>query len=319
MNILLCIDDYKWDYTRHCAVTILSVLETNKKNKIKFYIMSSWLTKDNINELKRIVHSYNQEIEFIIDDGIIPKEIKETVIVRRNLTRWTWYRLFFPLFIKNIDRLLYIDCDVLVNKDIKGIYDMNMKWKTIVWYLEPEPSRYLKKQYFWISNYINAWVILIDAKKYDINKINDDNIRIINEKYGERINDCDQDYLNIIFRDEIWIYNKGMNYVIERPFYNKWIDDASIIHCLTKPYIQNSNAPKKICDLYNYYLEKTKWKWFPIEKRAIPYVWYLHNIMYWAVFLFLKKFFGLKVASKYSIFHQNLWKNMLKLLRMLKK
>ena len=65
--------------------------------------------------LKRVI---NQEIEFIIHDNIIPEEIKNAVINCRNLTRGTRYRLFFPNFIKNVDRLLYMDCDVLVTKDI---------------------------------------------------------------------------------------------------------------------------------------------------------------------------------------------------------
>ena len=183
MNILLCIDDFKWDYTRHCAVTILSVLETNKKHKIKFYIMSSCLPEENIEELKRIVKLYNQEIEFIIKDDIIPKEVKETVINRRNLTRWTWYRLFFPLHIKNIDRLLYIDCDVLVTKDIDHIYNMDMKWKAIAGYYDIYLTRYVSEQNFETKNYINAWVILIDTEKFMEHKIDKANIEKINAKH----------------------------------------------------------------------------------------------------------------------------------------
>ena len=89
--------------------------------------MSSLLPEENIIELKRIVGLYDQEIEFIIHEDLIPIEVKESVIDRRNLTWGTWYRLFFPLYIKNIDRLLYLDCDVLVTKDIGDIYNMDMK------------------------------------------------------------------------------------------------------------------------------------------------------------------------------------------------
>ena len=154
MNILLCIDDFKWTYTRHCAVTILSLLETNKNHKIKIFIMSSCLPQENIDELKRIVALYNQEIEFIIHDNIIPENIKNTVINRRNLTRWTRYRLFFPLYIKNIDRLLYMDCDILVTKDINDIYNMDMKWKAIAWYYDTIFA-YFKNKEFWLKHYID--------------------------------------------------------------------------------------------------------------------------------------------------------------------
>jgi lipopolysaccharide biosynthesis glycosyltransferase len=58
----------------------LSLLETNKKNKIKIYILSSILPKGNIDELKRIVNLYNQKIEFIITNNIVPKELKEVMI-----------------------------------------------------------------------------------------------------------------------------------------------------------------------------------------------------------------------------------------------
>jgi hypothetical protein len=48
--------------------------------------MSSCLPEENVKELERIVKSYNQKIEFIINDNIIPEEIKNKVINRRILT-----------------------------------------------------------------------------------------------------------------------------------------------------------------------------------------------------------------------------------------
>ena len=265
INILLCIDDFWWDYTRHCAVTMLSVLETNKNNKIKFYIMSSCLPEGNIKELKRIVDLYNQEIEFIIHDNIIPEEIKKNLINRRTSTWWTFYRLFFPKYIKNIDRILYMDCDVLVLKDISSIFNMDMKWKVLAGYYDIPISDYTKKKYFWIDNYINAWVILIDVNKYKENNINGKMIKDINKKYWEFIYDVDQDYLNIIFKNDIFIYNSKMNYLVLYKYFNKWIKKASILHCLQKPYKKNNNVPKFVRKLYFKYLEKTKRKDYVVE------------------------------------------------------
>lgn len=295
-NVLLCVDDFKWDYSRHCAVTILSLLETNKNHRIKFFIMSSCLSEENIKELKRIVDLYNQEIEFIIRKNFIPKEIKESVINRRNLTWWTWYRLFFPNYINNIDRLLYIDCDVLITKDISEIYDMDMKWKAIVGYLEPEQARYLKKQYFWLNNYINAWVLLFDAKKYDVKKINKWIVEKLNRYYWKHIDDSDQDYLNLIFSEDIIIWREWMNFIIERPFFNRWVENAEILHVLAKPYFEYSFAPKNVCDLYDYYLNKTKWKDYPKEKQ-FSFLWYAIRILYWIIFVIFKKIFWVRAIA----------------------
>ena len=266
INVLFCLDDFKWDYTRHCAVAILSLLETNKNNRIKVWIISSCLPEENIDELKRIVDSYNQEIEFIIRDCIVPEELKKVIINKNSLTWWVRYRRFFPKFIKWIDRLLCIDCDVLVMDDISEIYNMDMHGKAIAGYLDCFPYR-CKNKIFWINNYINAGSLLFDTKKYDMTKINVEKMTEINKKYSKYFHGSDQDKINIIFKDDIYVYDKSMNYQIISKYFNKWISKAKIIHCLQKPYVQYPDVPRKLVKLYYYYLNMTKWKWYPIEKK----------------------------------------------------
>jgi len=294
MNILLCIDDFKWDYMRHCAVTILSLLETNKNHRIKIFIMSSCLSEENIKELKRIVDLYNQEIEFIIRENFIPKEIKESVINRRNLTWWTWYRLFFPNYINNIDRLLYIDCDVLIMKDIGRIYNMDTKWKAIVWYYDIDVTRFISEYNFQLKQYINAGVLLINVEKFSGYNITKNLIEDINKKYWKWIDNSDQDYLNIIFQDDVYVYKKWMNYRITSKFFNTWLNDAEIVHCLNKPYIQYSNIPKKLVNLYYKYLNLTKRKWYPEQKANYWYFMHMYIFVrnfcfYWLIRLLWNK------------------------------
>ncbi len=279
MNILLCFDDKDWNYTRHAAVTILSLLETNKKNKIKIYIMTSCLSQENIDELKRIVNLYNQEIEFIISDDIVPEDLKKVIINRREWIRWPRYRWFFPLFIKGIDRLLYLDCDVLVVDDISDIYNMDMHWKAIVWYLDCFPYR-CKNKLFWTKNYINSWVLLFDVKKYDVEKINVKKMKEINEKYSKYFHWWDQDKANIIFKDDIFVYKQEMNYQIIGKCFNKWLSNAKIIHCLEKPYIEHTKLPLKFVKLYYYYLNLTKWKWYHKQKSNLWFFWNLYSHAY---------------------------------------
>lgn len=271
INILLSFDDKNWDYTRHVAVTILSILENNINNRIKIWIMSSNVSEENITELKRLVNLYNQEIEFIIRDDIISEDLKNIIINKNNLGRWAWYRLFFPKFIKWIDRILYMDCDVLVNWDISEIYNMDMKWKAIAWYLDMFPFR-CKDKIFWVNNYINSWVLLFDTKKYDMWKISVKNMEYINKKYSKYFHWSDQDKINLIFKDDIVLWKKEMNYQITSKWFNKWLKNAKIIHCLLKPYVQYSLCPKILVNVYNSYLNLTKRKWFQ-EKKANFWYW----------------------------------------------
>lgn len=268
INILLSFDDKDWNYTRHVAVALFSLLETNKRHKIKIYIMTSKLSQENINELKRIVSLYNQKIEFIIDENILSKDLKESIIFNgRKLTRWSRYYLFFPKYIKWIDRILYVDCDVLFMKDIADIYFMDMKWKTIVWYYDAMYPLSYKSKFFWLNNYINSWVLLINTERYDMSKVNAYKMKEINEKFWKYFTGADEEKMNLIFCNEIWIGEKCMNYQITNKYFIKWIDKAKILHCIEKPNVQYASIPKDIKELYYYYLGKTKRKWFP-EKKA---------------------------------------------------
>ncbi len=293
INILLCLDDIKWDYTRHCAVTLLSLLETNKKNRIKIYILSSILPEENIDELNRIVKLYNQEIDFIISDNIVPEKLKKVIINRRESVRWPWYRRFFPNIIKNIDRILYMDCDVLVTGDISTIYNMDMHGKAIAGYLDCFPFR-CKNKLFHIKNYINSWVLLFDARKYDVHKVNVNKMQEINKKFSKYFHWWDQDKANIIFQDDVYVYKRCMNYQITSKFFNVWLDDAEIVHCLNKPYIQYSNIPKKLIKLYYHYLDMTKWKWYPEKKADYWYFKYIYMLIrnfcfHWLIYLLWDK------------------------------
>ena len=189
-----------------------------------------------------------------------------------------------------------MDCDVLVTKDIWDIYNMDMNWKAIAGHYEPEQARYLKKKYFWLNNYVNAWVLLFDVTKYDEKKINIKNIERLNKRYWKWINDSDQDYLNLIFADDIIVKDEWMNFILERPFCNPWYEDASILHCLAKPYAKYSLSPKKVCELYDFYLQKTKWKDYP-KDNTISCLWYMLTIVYWACFLLLRKIFWVKIVA----------------------
>jgi lipopolysaccharide biosynthesis glycosyltransferase len=242
------------------------------------------------------------------------------VINRRNLTRWTWYRLFFTDFIDWIDRILYLDCDIIVNKDISDFYYMDMKWKTIIWNNELDIIKYYKDKYFWLNNYLNAWVLLFDVNKFKKHPINLDEIKETSKKFDKYLDDSDQDYLNIIYKNEIWIYPWAINYLCVKPFFNKKLKSALILHCLAKPHVKYSTAPKYVIDKYYFYLNQTKRKWFPKNDRSIMFYFYATfsrfmidccRFVFWARWWFyMQNLFKKLEHMLISVFHvkrYNIW------------
>lgn len=268
MNILLCLDDISWEYSRHACVTLLSLFETNSKHLFHIYIVSSHISERNQWEINNIVSSHWSAVFFIISPDIIPADIKDELIFsRQELTYATFYRLFFCEHIdtSQIERILCLDCDTLVRKDIRALYERDMWNNIIVGSRDTQWMEYLKKKTLWLKHYINAWVLLIDIQKYkkiDLKK----NIQYINKYYKDVLKNDDQDYINLIFQDAIQIYpSNKMNCMIDRKYFIRY-RDATILHLTNKAYLLSMPIPKEIRNLYFSYLNKTTFKDYPAKK-----------------------------------------------------
>lgn len=280
MNILYCLDDNDWNYARYLAVSILSLLEKNKKEDLHIYILAHILPEENIKEIQKIVKSYNQNIYFIIKENIIPKKTKKILVnARKELTIACFYRLFLENLPNHISKIIYLDCDTIINRNLKQLYDEDFGNATIIWWLDTLTMRYFKKRDLNISNYINSWVLIIDVNKFK--QINwHKEIINANKKFWEKIKNDDQDYINIIFKNNIRIYDERINTLINRSF---WIhyNNSYIWHITNKVYKKYSRIPNKVKYTYYNYLSQTKWKnWWNNEQITIKNkVLYPYNVL----------------------------------------
>ena len=81
--------------------------------------------------------------------------------VEGNYSQTVYFRLSLPDLIKTFDKIIYLDCDTMVHKDLTELYQINMKDKYYLGFPGHEVS------YFSINgtrNFINTGVILINLK-----------------------------------------------------------------------------------------------------------------------------------------------------------
>ena len=118
INIVTSLND---KYTLYTVVLLTSIFESQTEGyPIQIYILYNSLNEDNKNILQDTVAKYGQApIEFIHVDGNLFSGF---------LTNYCWsHEAYFRLMLPDImpdemDRLLYLDVDVIVNKDISGMY-----------------------------------------------------------------------------------------------------------------------------------------------------------------------------------------------------
>ena len=168
INILFCGNDKVFD---GALTTMLSILKrTDTKEPFTFYIYTmdvshikpeyKAFTDEQINFLNGVVKSYNQENRVIKIDvrDIYDREFANSPNEQCYCSPYTLLRLFADLVPNMPDKLLYLDIDLLFNRDVR------LLWDTDVSNVEYAASRdhYGKIILFFRRKFINAGVILFN-------------------------------------------------------------------------------------------------------------------------------------------------------------
>lgn len=122
-----------------------------------------------------------------------------------------YYRLFLPWILPQCDRILYLDCDVLIRNDISNLYFMDCGGLCLG--AVPEIVQDSKRRLQLKGKYFNSGVLLLCLdkirKKYTINQLIC-KIHMISEKY--ELIYPDQDLINIIYDCQIKELSRYFNY-----------------------------------------------------------------------------------------------------------
>ena len=137
-------------------VSMTSALENNEnsKNILVYYLLLS--TDFNISNIE-IFESLKKKYQVIINYYIIP-------YIFNNLRKWTkgtecvYYKLILPIIFHNLTRMIYLDGDTLVYKDISEMYELDFNENYILGYPFNCPE-VLNKFGIHAINYINGGVL----------------------------------------------------------------------------------------------------------------------------------------------------------------
>ena len=190
-------------------------------------------------------------------------------------------RLFLSSFIpKDIDKILYVDCDVVFNNDITKLWKKNIAAYSIGGVLDTLPD-YKAKELIGLKNndaYVNSGVLLINLDYWRNNNIEQQFIDFLLYHNGE-IHHHDQGIINAVCKNRLILkpkYNLTSTYLshpywlLEKtntPFYTQdVVKDAivkpAIIHFTegfyNRPWISNSKHP--MANVFRKYRNMTLWK-----------------------------------------------------------
>jgi lipopolysaccharide biosynthesis glycosyltransferase len=217
-----------------------------------------------------------------------------------HFSKANYYRLKLPSLLGDYDKILYLDCDILVKKSLAPLYKIPFddKYAVVVEDMvttQDENCFYSHLCNLGINHYFNSGVMLLNLKKMREDNIEAKCFEFI-KKSPEKIKWVDQCVLNAVFCENVKFvdihYNFQYNYSIKDI---QWQENK----CKSKIIILHFVSSKKPWNVGNKHVHK--WEYYSYLLRT-PYKKEFLNIMTGEVLAYiltiLKK---IKITFRYLI------------------
>ncbi len=266
VHVVFATDDR---YAPFLGVTLQSLIEhINKSRNYCIYILINEILQSNVVKIHRIVDNFpNINIKFIF--------IKEKIATfnsfyfhQSSLTIAAYYRLLLPSFIPECKKVVYLDCDLIIQSDIANLFDIDIGKNYIgacpdlgVTYINSEwikdivanmPNRGL-----FPNEYINSGVLLINLDIMRLEHVEDKLIAIAQQR---DLIWQDQDVFNIVCKGRIVYLKSGWNYVM---------------HCYREKELLNMSCCLEKTSIFIIHFARPGYKpWENIESEYVNLWWF---------------------------------------------
>lgn len=246
-NICLCADNNVVEYMSALIVSILR--NSSQDEEFIFHIITSCISEENKNYLNELKNIKNFQLKYY---NPIHREKFEKWYSEKTPQKWpveVFFKLDIPFILKDLDKVLYLDCDMIAVNNFKELFDINMDNYTVAAVKDKLISNsHLKKIKLNKSNgYFNSGLLLINIKNFNTLFPNDTFLEKI-DKYLNNIKIVEypeQDIINIIFNNKIKPIDSKYNCVSAIVKKDKEVQDTIIAHyTLLKPLYKNAYPQK---------------------------------------------------------------------------
>ena len=196
------------------GVSLVSLFENNKDmGNIIVYIFDNDICNENKNRIEEIFRIYNRKPPIWIKCLNITEILSMRISVDRgSLSQYA--RLFIARNLPDgLTRVLYLDCDIIIEKSIKELWNIDLHGMTIG-ALKDAFSKYYRANINLLPNDImfNSGVMLIDLVRWKEQNIEEKLLEFITQKKG-KIQQGDQGALNAVLSKDTYCLNPKYNSV----------------------------------------------------------------------------------------------------------
>lgn len=221
------------NYAPYLCVAIKSLLDNSSKDYFyKIYVLTSNIHEDFQKRISKVLTT-NSSIEYVNVDNEMEK-LKDKLFLRDYYSFETYYRFFIPDMFPQYNKVIYLDCDIIVKEDISKMYNININ-HYMLGVVPDQTFRELGQDFIDYTHHVldinvkkvfNAGVLLINSQMFRATNILGQFTKLLS-KYKFRVTQ-DEDYLNVLCKDKVKYIDKGWN---KMPFNDKFPEKkVKLIH-----------------------------------------------------------------------------------------
>lgn len=210
-----------------------------------------------------------------------------------HVTRTTYLKFDLPEFLPDEEKALYLDGDVIIQKDLKDLFEINIEG----YYAAVVKDLPLADNSLNIQNYFNSGIMLLNLKLMRENNISSALLNIANSTY--KLTYQDQDCFNICFDKKVKLLPLVYNYFhglflqqrkkytldyINKCFgtnyssYENIKENSYIIHLVgyDKPWIYSHNI---LIREWDEYFKKSPFKFRKLKRKSVKLKGYVLSVL----------------------------------------
>lgn len=291
INICFCVDN---NYTNPLGALLCSLVASNGHRRIDIYIISYDLTSSSKARLKSIIGAIaNFSLIFITSTN---RDIQQLTTEKNfYVTPSTYIRFELADALPKLDKVLYLDADIIIAGDIQELWDTNIANHYIAAVENPFFDRHQSLGMDNSYGYFNAGVLLANLSLWRQDDIKKHAIAFMNTNSAACIL-FDQDTLNAVCKG-LWIrlalrWNLQLIYLTrarELPHYKdeirQTLANPTIIHYTTNSKPWHFFDPHPLKHLYKKYENKFSYRASTQQNKLIdiikePVRWLYYKIRF---------------------------------------
>ena len=206
MNFIYASDD---NFSGILAVSLHSLFSSGNGVNSSVYIIDGGISAEHQSALTEIARSFSSEIAFIKAPSIPVANGGIIDVGRYSMSMFS--RIFADNLLPHLDRVIYLDCDTLVLKNLSELWNTDMHGLPVGAVNDLRSEKYGKALGITVGNtYINSGVLLMDLEAYRQNKCSERLLRALDVGNG-LLEFPDNDIICSVLQDEIYLLPMKFN------------------------------------------------------------------------------------------------------------